>query len=307
MRKNSKKQTPVLTLVVLLIALVSAVVVKTTGGESETQAKSASSASAIEDGLSVHYLDVGQGDSEFIELPNGECMLIDAAESGYSYQIISTIEDLGYSEINYLVATHPHSDHIGGMADVVNSFDIGEIYMPNAVTDTATYENLLTVISDKNYSINTAKAGEVIYSDSECEIEILAPVSEEYSNLNNYSVVVKITYGVNSFLFTGDAEVLVEEEIMSDNYLELDCDVLKVSHHGSNSSSSDEFIGAVSPEYAVISVGAGNSYGHPNEEILQKLVDIGAEVFRTDSDGTVTITCDGNDNFEVQTENELDN
>lgn len=304
MRKNSKKQTPVLTLVVLLIALVSAVVVKTTGGESEVQTKSAS---AIEDGLSVHYLDVGQGDSEFIELPNGECMLIDAAESGYSYQIISTIEDLGYSEINYLVATHPHSDHIGGMADVVNSFDIGEIYMPNAVTDTATYENLLTVISDKNYSINTAKAGEVIYSDSECEIEILAPVSEEYSNLNNYSVVVKITYGVNSFLFTGDAEVLVEEELIGNSSSKLDCDVLKVSHHGSNSSSSDEFIKAVSPEYAVISVGAGNSYGHPHEEILQKLVGIGAEVFRTDSDGTVTITCDGNDNFEVQTENELDN
>lgn len=304
MRKNSKKQTPVLTLVVLLIALVSAVVVKTTGGESEVQTKSAS---AIEDGLSVHYLDVGQGDSEFIEFPNGECMLIDAAESGYSYQIISTIEDLGYSEINYLVATHPHSDHIGGMADVVNSFDIGEIYMPNAVTDTATYENLLTVISDKNYSINTAKAGEVIYSDSECEIEILAPVSEEYSNLNNYSVVVKITYGVNSFLFTGDAEVLVEEELIGNSSSKLDCDVLKVSHHGSNSSSSDEFIKAVSPEYAVISVGAGNSYGHPHEEILQKLVGIGAEVFRTDSDGTVTITCDGNDNFEVQTENELDN
>lgn len=299
MSNGRKKQTPVGTLAIILAVLIAVAVVKITGiSDTKTQNSSLSAGDCL---LTVHFLDVGQGDSEFIELPNGQCMLIDAAESEYSDDIVSTVEYLGYSEIDYLVATHPHADHIGGMAQVVKSFDIGEIYMPKAVTDTKTYENLLTVISDKNYAINTAVAGKTVYSDSQLEIEFLAPVGSDYNDLNDYCAVVKITYGENSFLFTGDAEELAEGEMMQNDYSSLDCDVLKVGHHGSSSSSSMEFLNAVSPKYAVISCGTGNSYGHPHSEALSRLAKAGAEVYRTDKEGTVTVTCDGKGNFEVST------
>lgn len=304
MRFDKKSLTSLIVIFAVLLALVG---VKVFNGDVD-DSKPASLKTPDNDGkLVVHFLDVGQGDSEFIELPNGQCMLIDASVSSYGDKIVETIEGCGYTEIDYLVATHPHADHIGGMTDVVESFEIGEIYMPKATSTSKTFEGLLTAISDKGLQINTANTGVTIYSDSDVQIDILAPVSESYDDTNNYSAVVKITYGSNSFLFTGDAEKLSENEMLDYCYDELSSGVLKVGHHGSDTSSSDEFLQVVNPKYAVISCGADNSYGHPHTETINKFKDMGIDYYRTDINGTVTISCDGNGNYDIECENELDN
>lgn len=241
------------------------------------------------DNVRVHFLDVGQGDSIFIELTDGKSMLIDASTAEYGEGIADYIKDNGYSKIDYLVATHPHADHIGGMQDVVEQLEIGEIYMPKASSTTKTYKNLLKAIKAKGNKINTAKAGNTIYSDSSLGIDILAPNSDSYEEINDYSVVIKLVYGSKSFLFTGDAEKLSENEITAD----VSADVLKVGHHGSSTSSSDKFIKRVNPEYAVISCGEGNSYGHPHKETIKTLNKYDIEVFRTDTMGTIIAQTDG--------------
>ena len=241
------------------------------------------------DNVRVHFLDVGQGDSIFIELTDGKSMLIDASTAEYGEGIADYIKDNGYSKIDYLVATHPHADHIGGMQDVVEQLEIGEIYMPKAAATTKTYKNLVKAIKAKGNKINTAKAGNTIYSDSSLGIDILAPNSDSYEEINDYSVVIKLVYGSKSFLFTGDAETLSENEITAD----VSANVLKVGHHGSSTSSSDKFIKRVNPEYAVISCGEGNSYGHPHKETIKTLNKYDVEIFRTDTMGTIIAQTDG--------------
>lgn len=242
----------------------------------------------------VNFLDVGQGDSEFIQLPDGKCMLIDASTAEYAETVYDEISSIGYERIDYLVATHPHADHIGGMTDIVNAFDIGEIYMPKAQTDTRTFEHLLQSVSDKGLSIKTASAGTVIYNDDTLSIELLAPVSTDYDNLNNYSAVVRLEYGECVFLFMGDAEEQVEKELLDKYPSErLAADVIKVGHHGSSTSSSEKFVYTVKPDYAVIEVGEGNSYGHPHSESLERWENIGAQILRTDNNGNISVVSDG--------------
>ncbi len=255
------------------------------GAESQT-----GSLSETDNLLISHYIDVGQGDSSFIELPNGKTMLIDAGVSDYGEKIVRYITDLGYTKIDYLVATHPHADHIGGMKKVVEAFDIGNVYMPKASTNTKTYEKLLTAIQDKGLKIKTAKAGVSITSEDNLDIEVLAPNSSKYKDLNNYSAIIKITYKDKSFLYMGDAEKLSEDEITAD----VSADVIKVGHHGSSTSSSNDFVKRVNPQYAVISVGEGNSYNHPDKSVVKRWEKSGAEIFRTDEYGSVVATSDGN-------------
>lgn len=242
------------------------------------------------DVLTVHYLDVGQGDSIFIELPTAETMLIDASLSAYGNGIAEYIEEQGYSKIDYLVATHPHADHIGGMRKVIQSLEIGKIYMPKATTTTKTYKNLLTEIQDKGLKINTAKAGETIYEDEDMGIYILAPNSEKYDDVNNYSAVIRIVYGNRTFLFMGDAEKLSEKEITAD----VTADVLKLGHHGSSTSTSKEFLEKVNPIAAVASCGEDNEYGHPHKETVELLEKENVDFYRTDTMGTIIATSDGN-------------
>ena len=242
-----------------------------------------------EDNLKVHFIDVGQGDSIFIELPNDEVMLIDAGESSEEEKVYNYITDLGYNNIDYVVGTHPHTDHIGGLEYIINNISVENIYMPKAVSTSKTYESLLNTISNKNLKVKVAKANVSIISSDNLSVNIIAPNSESYSNLNNYSAVIKIDYYNNSFLFMGDAEVLSEEEITND----VQADVIKVGHHGSDSSSSLEFLNKVKPKYAIISVGANNQYDHPYDSILSRYESIGAQVYRTDLDGTIVATSDG--------------
>ena len=242
-----------------------------------------------EDNLKVHFIDVGQGDSIFIELPNDEVMLIDAGESSEEEKVYNYITNLGYNNIDYVVGTHPHTDHIGGLEYIINNISVENIYMPKAVSTSKTYESLLNTISNKNLKVKVAKANVNIISSDNLNVFIIAPNSESYSNLNNYSAVIKIDYYNNSFLFMGDAEVLSEEEITSD----VGADVIKVGHHGSDSSSSLEFLNKVKPKYAVISVGTNNQYNHPYDSILSRYESIGSQVYRTDLDGTIVATSDG--------------
>jgi competence protein ComEC len=244
---------------------------------------------ALADKLKVHYIDVGQGDSEFIELPDGKTMLIDAGNPENGQDVVNYIKGLGHSNIDYLIATHPHADHIGGMTTVVNGLSIGKIYMPKVAQITKVYENLLLAIKSKGLTVNTAKAGINILKIGSLNIDMIAPVDTLYSDINDYSAVIKITYGSNSFLFMGDAQALSEGQITAN----VKADVLKVGHHGSNTSTSSKFLSRVSPKYAVIEVGKGNSYGHPASATLIKLQNIGAQVYRTDESGTITITSDG--------------
>ena len=241
------------------------------------------------DTLRVNYIDVGQGDSIFIQLPNHETMLIDAGEAYKSDNVINYLNNLGITKIDYVVGTHPHTDHIGGLESVVNTFDIGSIYMPKASSTSKTYLDLLTAISNKGLKVKTAKSGVVVLDEDNLKLEFIAPNSDNYSNLNNYSAALKLTYLDNTFLFMGDAETLSEDEVTSD----VNADVIKVGHHGSDSSSGIEFVKKVSPEYAIIMVGVGNSYNHPYQSIIDRYTSIGAKVLRTDLDGNIVCDSDG--------------
>ena len=229
---------------------------------------------ALTDDLVVHYIDVGQADSILIQLPNGQTMLIDGGESNNASSILSYMRSLNITTIDYLIATHPHSDHIGGLPTIIDSIDIGSVYMPRVSHTTQTFERLLTAIQNKGLQIDTAKAGVDILSEPDLQISIVAPVNETYSELNDYSAVIMITYSNNTFLFMGDAEVLSESHITAD----VSADVLKVGHHGSDTSTSAVFLQKVSPDYAVISVGSGNSYGHPSDSTLSRLNDAGIKI-----------------------------
>ncbi len=247
--------------------------------------------------LAVHYLDVGQGDSIFIELPNSETMLIDSGENYHGEGIINYINDCGKYKIDYLVATHPHADHIGSMSYIVRHMDIGEIYMPKVSTSTRTYENLLDSISDKGLKIKSATAGTSILKETDLEIEILAPVNIYEDDLNNCSIILKITYKDRSFLFTGDAEEKEFEEV----YLNMSADVLKVAHHGSRTSTTEEILERINPEVAVISLAKDNEYGHPHKSTIKYLEEFDCDIYRTDKDKTITISTDGY-NIEVETD-----
>lgn len=240
--------------------------------------------------LKAHFLDVGQGDSALI-LAGSNAMLIDAGDRGYGSGIVNYLKKQGVKKLDYLVLTHPHADHIGGAVEVINAFEIEKIIMPKVEHTTRTFENLLETIKSKGMKITAPIPGDE-YELGSAKFKILAPNSSSYKSLNDYSVVIRLTFGNTAFLFTGDAESTSESQILSKGF-EIKSDVLKVGHHGSSTSTSDRFLKSVSPKYAVISVGKGNSYGHPTQEVLGRLDSYSVKVYRTDEVGTIVAVSDG--------------
>lgn len=249
------------------------------------------SASDFTPDMYVHFLDVGQGDSIFIELPNGKTMLIDSGENYHGAAILSYIKERGYDKIDYVVGTHPHSDHIGSMAYVVRNSKIGSVYMPKVATNTKMYEKLLEAVEKKNRKIRNGKAGITITRDEGNDLvaRMIAPLEVDEQNLNNSSIMILLDYKDATFLFTGDAEKDELETIKAD----VTADVLKVGHHGSRNANTKEFLEKVDPQIAVISCGKDNDYGHPHRETLKLLEQLDCEVYRTDRDQTVTVYTDG--------------
>lgn len=246
--------------------------------------------SQFKDKLIVHYIDVGQADSILIQV-NGKNLLIDAGSLKSKDKLVSYLKKQGVKKLDYLIATHPHEDHIGGMNSIIKNFAIGELFAPKKIADTKSFENMVSALNGKR--ITTAAAGVKLNLGANLDCEMLAPNSDSYEDVNNYSAVIKLTYKNNKFLFMGDAQKLSEEEIIISN-TDISCDVLKVGHHGSSTSSSKDFLDKASPKIAVISSGRDNQFGHPHKETITELKKRNYTIYRTDIDGTIVLTSDGN-------------
>lgn len=254
-----------------------------------TQLKNAPSSSAE---LSVHYIDVGQGDCSLI-ICNGKTVLIDTGDKFYSKKVIDYIKSQNITRLDFIIISHPHLDHIGGLEDIINSFQVGDIYMQklsdgNLPTD-YNYNDFIDKISRKCV-IKSPVTGEKIDLQS-ATLEFIVP-SATYENLNNISIVTKLTHGDNSFLFTGDIESQAEKEILDSN-ANISAKVIKIAHHGSNTSSAKEFIDKVNPEICVISCGAGNLFNHPSDKVIALLNKYTKKIFRTDLFGNIVIESNG--------------
>ena len=238
--------------------------------------------------VTIKFIDVGQGEAILIALPE-KTMLIDAGPTGSAPKIAQVLQELGRDKIDYLVATHPDEDHIGGMADVISSTQIGTIYAPNKTNNTATYRKFLTAIQNNNLQITLAEAGTIIDQTDAYKLEILWPTKDaNFPDTNDYSVIIKLTVGTKTFLFTGDAPTSAILDANPDHI-----DVLKLSHHGSRTGTNEQLVRRLSPTYAVISYALDNSYGHPMQSVLNALHKHSVEVWGTGANGTITITCDG--------------
>lgn len=243
--------------------------------------------------MKVHYIDVGQGDSILVQV-NNKNLLIDAGPSSAENELVSYLKSLNINQLDYVIATHPHEDHIGGMRQVIKTFNIGKFYAPKVTHNTKTFEYMMNQLNIKKLKINVMKkgVGDEFDLGSGVSIKVFTPTKSSYEDLNNYSPIIKISYKDTSFMFTGDAEKEAEAEALQEKK-DLKSTVLKLGHHGSSTSTTEKFFNAVSPEFAIISLGADNKYGHPHKETLNILEKNKTKYFRTDEDGTIILKSNG--------------
>lgn len=302
---------PVLSVLLLLFAFAFVYSGYLEFGNAEVTDAAAESFISKDADLEIHFIDVGQGDCSLIKW-DGAAVLIDCGEAEYADTVLAYLKKQDVEKLDYIIVSHPHSDHMGGMSEIIENVEIGKVIAPKVTADmtptSKVYERFLTALRDKSLKLTAAKPG-TVYSLSgrtaeatektPPKLEILSPV-KDYDDLNNYSVTLKLTYGTTSYLFTGDIEKEAENDILESG-ADVSADVLKVAHHGSSSSTGEDFFDAVSPEICVIQCGNGNSYGHPHAETMELFKARGVKVFRTDINGTVSIYSDG-DEILVRTE-----
>ncbi len=246
-----------------------------------------------EGNLEIHYIDVGQGDAALVRF-NNKNMLIDSGPRESQDKILKYLDSLNIKTINIIIGSHPHEDHMGNMASIVKKYSIGSFYAPKAIATQYFFENLVKELNNKNLKITPVHSDMVISFDPKIEINVYWPEeNEEYDNLNNYSIVMSLKYQNNSFLFTGDVESNCEKKIV-ENGSDISCDVLKVAHHGSKTSSSKKFLDACNGKYAIIECGVDNQYSHPDKSIVNELTKRNYEIYRTDLDGNIFVKSDGN-------------
>ncbi len=293
-QRSGKKSSPLMILLGILV--VGAAVVLQQLGLFETEEPVSENVSGSAE-AQVYFIDVGQGDSELIRLKDsGIDILIDAGTRSTKQELADYLKELGVDDIDILIGTHPHEDHIGGMAKIIEEFPIGTLYLPETSDEmtptTKTYESLLDAAESKNVTVRTAAAGDVLLEQGNTSFKVLSPSHTDYDNLNDYSIVTRLKVGDTAFLFQGDAETPVEEEIL-DSGADVSCDVIKLGHHGSSTSSSRAYLEAANPSAAVISCGVGNEYGHPHRETMDLLEKLSITPYRTDTQKTLLAETDG--------------
>lgn len=257
-----------------------------------TKNKAKANMGPVDGVLNISYLDVGQGDAAYIRV-NDFDILIDAGPRSESDKLMKQLEEKNIDDFEIVIATHPHEDHIGGMGDVFKKYDVESFYMPKVTHTTQTFKYMVEAVKREGIKIQTIKEGMSFDLGSGAKFDVYSPMYESYEEFNDYSPVMKLTFGETKFIFTGDAEAHVEEEVVAKYPNDLEADVLKFGHHGSSTSSIDEFVKSVSPKYGIISCGVDNKYGHPHRETLEKIKKYNIEAFRTDTQGQITLTSDG--------------
>jgi competence protein ComEC len=254
--------------------------------------------------LTVSYIDIGQGDSELIELPDGSNIMIDAGDKDGAVKLVNYLKERNITKLDLFILTHPHMDHYGGLFQALKLLTIGQFLDSGAPTNSTTYLKLLRELKAKQVKYKISRRGDHFSFGNDIKVDILAPedplIKNSRSDTNNASIVAKLTYNKVTFLFTGDMEEESQDKLLKEGVADLQADILKVAHHGSRYTSSNEFLKAVSPKVAIISSGTGNSYGHPHQEALDRLEANKITVYRTDLKGTIIVTSDGQD-YNIQT------
>ncbi len=288
MKKKDMKK--LIVLVILLLSYAYTTFINTENKNQEGPIKERKTEDVIfadENTLNVYFIDVGQADSILLE-NKGHYMLIDAGNNEDGPKLVNYFNEQDIKEFDYVVGTHAHEDHIGGMDDIIKNFKIDNFYMPDAITTTKTFEDVLDALEETNVIFQTPKVNQT-FNLQDTTITTLSVTADE-KNLNDTSIVLKVKHGTNTFLFMGDASTKIEKNLLNKD---IKSDVLKVGHHGSRYSTSLEFLKKVSPEYAVISVGENNTYKHPHEEILKRLEEQNIQIYRTDKQGTILAKSNG--------------
>ncbi|BDH62974.1 hypothetical protein MTP04_31040 [Lysinibacillus sp. PLM2] len=240
--------------------------------------------------MTVHFIDVGQGDSILIESPNNKTMLIDGGTKSAGDDVVQYLRSQNVTQLDYVVATHPDADHIGGLISVLNAISIENFIDSGKVHTSATFEEMLSLIQEKHIPYKVPQKDDTIPLDKELKIDVLN-ADENASDNNDASIVLKVTYGEVSFLLTGDAGIEIEEEMLKSE--DVSATILKAGHHGSNTSSSLNFIKAVDPEATILSYGQDNAYGHPHYEVIENLREINSKIYGTAESGTVVVKTNG--------------